>query len=128
MVGGLVRPAQGFVRIRNGFARTSYRTLVPFPFARTCARAGQRAAPRVPTSESEVKLSFAPVVNRTAPAVVNVYALKNVQQRANPFMDDPFFRRFFGGGPGLGGRSGCNGRSARVSSWIPPALWSRTIM
>lgn len=64
---------------------------------------GGAPAPRVPTSESEVKLSFAPVVNRTAPAVVNVYALKNVQQRANPFMDDPFFRRFFGGGPGLGG-------------------------
>lgn len=64
---------------------------------------GSAPAPRVPASESEVKLSFAPVVNRTAPAVVNVYALKNVQQRANPFMDDPFFRRFFGGGPGLGG-------------------------
>lgn len=65
---------------------------------------GQSAAPasRVPTSQGDIKLSFAPVVNKTAPAVVNVYALKNVQ-RTNPFMDDPFFRRFFGGGPGLGG-------------------------
>ncbi len=67
----------------------------------------QTAAPvQVPSSQAEVKLSFAPVVEKTAPAVVNVYALKSLAQR-NPFMDDPFFRRFFGGGfgggPGLGG-------------------------
>ena len=60
------------------------------------------SSPQVPTSDTEIRLSFAPVVTRTAPAVVNVYALKSVQ-RTNPVMDDPFFRRFFGGGPGLGG-------------------------
>lgn len=49
-----------------------------------------------------MQLSFAPVVARTAPAVVNVYALKTVQ-RTTPFMDDPFFQRFFGGSPGLAG-------------------------
>ncbi|MDQ0504015.1 Do family serine endopeptidase [Xanthobacter agilis] len=62
-------------------------------------------APRVPASQAEVKLSFAPIVARTAPAVVNVYALKTAQQRVNPIFDDPFFRRFFGGpggSPGLG--------------------------
>ncbi|WP_205666122.1 Do family serine endopeptidase [Aquabacter cavernae] len=59
-------------------------------------------APQVPASQAEISLSFAPVVEKTAPAVVNVYALKSVAQR-NPFMEDPFFRRFFGGGPGLGG-------------------------
>src|SRR5690606_16177755 len=32
---------------------------------------------------------------RAAPAVVNVYAAKVVEQR-NPFADDPIFRRFFG--------------------------------
>ncbi|MFG1243752.1 DegQ family serine endoprotease [Xanthobacter sp. V7C-4] len=59
--------------------------------------------PQVPASAAEVKLSFAPIVARTAPAVVNVYAQKAAQQRANPIFDDPFFRRFFGGqgGPGL---------------------------
>ena len=50
---------------------------------------------RVPTSPSELKLSFAPIVQRTAPAVVNVYAAKMVQNR-NPLLDDPIFRRFFG--------------------------------
>jgi Do/DeqQ family serine protease len=49
---------------------------------------------RVPTG-AEIKLSFAPVVQRVAPAVVNVYAAKVVENR-NPLFDDPLFRRFFG--------------------------------
>jgi Do/DeqQ family serine protease len=54
---------------------------------------------RVPGSVAELTPSYAPVVQRVAPAVVNVYAAKVVENR-NPFADDPFFRRFFGG-PGL---------------------------
>jgi Do/DeqQ family serine protease len=58
---------------------------------------------RVPTSPVELRLSYAPVVQRAAPAVVNVYAAKMVSVR-NPLLDDPIFRRFFGvpGGPGGG--------------------------
>ena len=53
---------------------------------------------RVPASKSEMQLSFAPVVEAVAPAVVNVYATRRVQQRSrSPFFDDPFFERFFGG-------------------------------
>ncbi len=52
---------------------------------------------RVPSSESQIQLSFAPVVHRVAPAVVNVYAARVVENR-NPFLADPFFRQFFGGG------------------------------
>src|ERR1700685_395334 len=50
---------------------------------------------------AEIRLSYAPIVQRGQPAVVNVYAAKVVQNR-NPFMDDPLFRRFFGvpGGQG----------------------------
>src|SRR5262245_45901410 len=58
---------------------------------------------RVPASPSEVRLSYAPVVQRAAPAVVNVYAARAVATTRNPFLDDPIFRRFFGvpdgGGP-----------------------------
>jgi Do/DeqQ family serine protease len=54
---------------------------------------------RVPASAAEMKLSFAPAVHRAAPAVVNVYAAKVVENR-NPFFDDPIFRRFFGA-PGM---------------------------
>jgi Do/DeqQ family serine protease len=59
--------------------------------------AAAQVAPRVPASRAELQLSFAPVVKRVAPAVVNVHGLKAVAQRNNPFFDDPFFRRFFGG-------------------------------
>jgi Do/DeqQ family serine protease len=52
----------------------------------------------VPSGPAEVQLSFAPVVRRVAPAVVNVYAARVVENR-NPFMNDPFFRQFFGGVP-----------------------------
>ncbi len=50
---------------------------------------------RVPASPGEPQLSFAPVVERVAPAVVNVYAARVVERR-NPFFNDPFFRQFFG--------------------------------
>jgi Do/DeqQ family serine protease len=50
---------------------------------------------RVPASPAELKLSYAPIVQRVQPAVVNVYAAKMVQNR-NPLLDDPIFRRFFG--------------------------------
>ena len=57
---------------------------------------------RVPSSASELRLSYAPVVERATPAVVNVYAAKTIAVR-NPLFDD--FRRFFGmpGAPGGGG-------------------------
>lgn len=50
---------------------------------------------RVPSSPAELRLSYAPIVQRVQPAVVNVYAAKVVQNH-NPFLDDPIFRRFFG--------------------------------
>jgi Do/DeqQ family serine protease len=50
---------------------------------------------RVPASAAELRLSYAPIVQRVQPAVVNVYAAKTVQDR-NPLLDDPIFRRFFG--------------------------------
>jgi Do/DeqQ family serine protease len=62
---------------------------------------------RVPASPNELRLSYAPVVQRAAPAVVNVYAAKTVSVR-NSLFDDPIFRRFFGapGGPGGPGGAG----------------------
>jgi len=54
---------------------------------------------RVPSSPSEIKLSFAPAVKRVTPAVVNVYAARIIENRV-PLFDDPVFRRFFGGSSG----------------------------
>ena len=54
-----------------------------------------QAQPRVvPASAQQMQLSFASVVKKTAPAVVNIYTKRRVR---SPFADDPFFGRMFGG-------------------------------
>ncbi|MCE9649005.1 MAG: DegQ family serine endoprotease [Parvibaculum sp.] len=51
----------------------------------------------LPNDSSDVTLSYSSVVKRVAPAVVNVYSKRVVQaQSASPFLNDPFFQRFFG--------------------------------
>ncbi len=50
----------------------------------------------VPKSQGQVQLSFAPIVKRAAPAVVNVYARSIQRQEDTGLSADPFFRRFFG--------------------------------
>jgi len=52
---------------------------------------GAAAAERAPAASS-----YADAVERAAPSVVNIYTRKKVVRRDHPFMDDPFFRRFFG--------------------------------
>lgn len=41
-------------------------------------------------------VSYASAVRMAAPAVVNIYTTKLVAQQTNPFMNDPFFKHFFG--------------------------------
>ncbi|MCB2130009.1 MAG: trypsin-like peptidase domain-containing protein [Rhodobacteraceae bacterium] len=57
------------------------------------------AGPVVPSTQTEMTLSFAPVVRTAAPAVVNIYASRIVEQSASPFASDPFFSQFFNFGP-----------------------------
>ena len=55
------------------------------------------AKTRVPNSRDEIQLSFAPLVKRVAPAVVNIYTKRVVRSRPiSPLFNDPLFRRFFG--------------------------------
>jgi Do/DeqQ family serine protease len=82
--------------MRGIFAATAITTaaaiILAFPLL-----SGAAAAQAVPDSRAEITLSFAPVVKRAAPAVVNVYARRTVRQRGFlPFGDDPLFRHFFG--------------------------------
>lgn len=49
-----------------------------------------------PPSREAAQYSFAPIVRKAAPAVVNVYVRSRVQTFSSPFADDPWFRRFFG--------------------------------
>ena len=73
---------------------------------------------RVPTSPGEVRLSYGPVVQKAAPAVVNVYAARTVTTR-NPLFEDPFFRRFFGA-PGMPGPSEQQQRSLGSGVLVDP--------
>lgn len=63
-------------------------------------------AQQVPPSAEALQLSFSPVVKKTSPAVVNIYAKRVVRERMrafSPFFNDPFFSRFFDMQPGMGG-------------------------
>jgi Do/DeqQ family serine protease len=56
-----------------------------------------KAQQKVPPPSREVaQYSFAPIVRKAAPAVVNVYVRSRVQAFSSPFADDPIFRRLFG--------------------------------
>ena len=67
--------------------------------AAVLAASAAQAQPSVPQSMALVQLTFAPVVKRVAPAVVNVYAPIVVRQQVNPIFSDPLFQQFFGRSP-----------------------------
>ncbi|MEY4982929.1 MAG: hypothetical protein RIR62_1195 [Pseudomonadota bacterium] len=53
------------------------------------------AAETVPADAGQISLTFAPVVRAAAPAVVNIYATRVVEERVSPFSGDPLFERLF---------------------------------
>jgi serine protease Do len=59
---------------------------------------GEEPLRQAPQGQQQIKLSFAPLVKKVSPAVVNIYTKRIVRSRAgySPFMQDPFFRHFFG--------------------------------
>lgn len=61
-----------------------------FPFA-------AEAETRVPQNSVEIALGFQPLVKQAAPAVVNIYARRIVEERVSPFAGDPFFADLFRG-------------------------------
>ncbi len=75
--------------------------LVMVLFAVSCQRANSLAlAPAsttVPVSAAGIQTSYAEVVKRVAPAVVTIRTQKRTRAPQQfPFMNDPFFRQFFG--------------------------------
>jgi Do/DeqQ family serine protease len=79
--------------------QNSYRLLLAVIVLGLGALGSDAVAQRVvPASPQAVTLSFAAVAKRAAPSVVNVYAARTIENR-NPLLDDPIFRRFFGGMP-----------------------------
>jgi S1-C subfamily serine protease len=68
-----------------------------------------------------VRLSFAPVVKKARPAVVNVYASRVETMPRNPLFDDPIFRQFFGG-------AGKRGTRAPRNRWAPASSSTRAAL
>jgi Do/DeqQ family serine protease len=54
-----------------------------------------------PPSLAALQYSYAPIVKKAAPAVVNVYVRQRVRTFSSPFANDPFFQHFFGQGFGV---------------------------
>ncbi|WP_336279379.1 DegQ family serine endoprotease [Bartonella sp. CB175] len=50
---------------------------------------------KIPQTQSEIVLSFAPLVKKSIPAVVNIYADRQIRTRSL-FEGDPFFEQFWG--------------------------------
>ena len=50
----------------------------------------------VPSSPQQIQLSFAPVVRRAAPAVVNIFTRTEPPGSASPLQSNPAFRRYLG--------------------------------
>ena len=64
-----------------------------FVLAPAMAQDAAPPAPPPPENAAQLNATFAPVVKRVAPAVVNVYAKTIVR---NPYAGDPFYEEFFG--------------------------------
>lgn len=50
----------------------------------------------VPDRVGQVEYSYAPMISKVAPAVVNIYTKRVIRRAASPLTNDPFFRKFFG--------------------------------
>ena len=76
--------ALGVICVLNGFAAAAWAQRSTLP---------ERV---VPPSRAVLQYSFAPIVRRATPAVVNVYVRSTKRAVRSPMFDDPFFRQFFG--------------------------------
>ncbi|MEX2617965.1 MAG: Do family serine endopeptidase [Alphaproteobacteria bacterium] len=66
----------------------------------SCTVSAAVVAQTVPVSREQIRLSYAPLVKQAAPAVVNIFATRQVQQSRGPTLfDDPLFNRLFGDFP-----------------------------
>ncbi len=91
------RPSRIGRRAAPAIALALLALLAAFPAALAPSGPAAAAEREVPRSREQIRLSFAPLVARTGPAVVNIFAeTESVERRGSPLFDDPFFRRFFG--------------------------------
>lgn len=65
---------------------------------RACAQPDLKTDNSALAQDARPAFSFAPVIRKVAPSVVNIYTNKTTRagQGMAPFMEDPLLRRFFG--------------------------------
>jgi len=90
----------------GGFVGILFRLFCTFvlagPLALLAAKGVGAGEKQIPSSRADIQKSFAPLVKKVAPSVVNIYARKIVRRRGGSLLfDDPFFRRFFRDAPGF---------------------------
>ncbi len=88
-----MRTARGWKRIRAGRLLPALLLGLALGLPAMPPAAAQQRM--VPESRAQIRLSFAPVVRRAAPAVVSITSRKFVEVAVDPFAADPFFRFFF---------------------------------
>jgi serine protease Do len=93
---GKRRRRGGWVRSPLAFALALLLGLAASAFPAAPTPAASHAPKLVPQGRAQLTFSFAPVVKRVAPAVVNIYTRTVVEQPKSAIFSDPFFRRFFG--------------------------------
>lgn len=71
--------------------------LLSTAFSPISAENRNESTKRIPRSREEVTLSYAPVVKKVAPAVVNIYTVQHPKAvlSDSPLLNDPFFKQFF---------------------------------
>lgn len=76
--------------------------IVAFNYITLSSAPVSAATKEVPNSKEQINLSFAPLVKKASPAVVNIYTKKRVKVQAgiSPFFNDPYFSQLFGNMPG----------------------------
>jgi serine protease Do len=86
------------VLVLGGFVRTGILHLPGFHTAQSGHIALRIANDNSPVSLAGFKDGFSSVIDPALPAVVNISSTKVVKQQVvpNPFLNDPFFRQFFG--------------------------------
>ncbi|MBI1182567.1 MAG: Do family serine endopeptidase [Alphaproteobacteria bacterium] len=72
------------------------RATAPATAAPTPLAPAPRAAKVVPQDPSFLNYSYAPLIKKVAPAVVNIYTTRMVRNAGPLIFNDPFFQQFFG--------------------------------
>ncbi len=106
-----VKPAPSRPRQWSVFSHLALFLFLVFAALLPEASAKTNAPPKLAIDNSalsrEIKAatSFAPVIKKVAPSVVNIYSTVTVRERSNPLANDPFWGRIFGDDQGNSGRS-----------------------